>query len=266
MRVAVVDTYYPAFVTEHYAARPGLAARPYEEQLRSLMERQFGTSDAYSHELRGLGHEAADFVVNVPELQKAWRREQGARRGWLVDVPGRIGAAARQAFLHGTARAQIAAFDPEVVYVQDLWFFSRAELDALRGQGRLVVSQIASAPPGPEILQGFDLITTSFPHYVERFRALGVDSEYFPIAFDERVLQRAGADAERDVGVGLRRRAEPGSAPGWRGAARAARRAASARGLGLRRRRARAAAARALARRGVGPRHVRACSPARASR
>ncbi len=201
MRVAVVDTYYPAFLAAHYADRPGLADRPYDEQLRSLMERQFGTSDAYSHELRRLGHEAADFVVNAPELQRAWRRGNGLGRSWLAQLPGRAGAAGRHLFLHKTARAQIERFDPEIVYVQDLWFFSRAELDAMRAAGRLVVSQIASAPPGPDILRGFDLITTSFPHYVERFRALGVDSEYFPIAFDERVLERLELPAERDVDI-----------------------------------------------------------------
>jgi hypothetical protein len=201
LRVAVVDTYYPAFLAAHYADRPGLAERSYAEQLQSLMERQFGTSDAYSHELRRLGHEAVDLVVNAPELQRAWRRENGRGRGWLLDVPGRVGAAARRAFLHSTAQAQIEQFDPDVVYVQDLWFFSRAELDGMRGGGRLVVSQIASAPPGLDILRGFDLITTSFPHYVDRFRALGVDSEYFPIAFDERVLERLEPPAARDVDV-----------------------------------------------------------------
>jgi hypothetical protein len=214
LRVAVVDTYYPAFLAAHYAERPGLAERSYDEQLRSLMERQFGTSDVYSHELHGLGHEAADFLVNAPELQLAWRREYGGRRPWLASMPGQVGAAGRHRFLHGTARAQIERFDPEVVYVQDLWFFSRAELDAMRAGGRLVVSQIASATPGPDILRGCDLITTSFPHYVERFRALGVDSEYFPIAFDERVLERIDTSAPRDVDVAFVGGLNPGVHPG----------------------------------------------------
>lgn len=208
MRVAIVDTYYPAFLAAHYAERPALAERPYEEQLSSLMERQFGTTDAYSHELRGLGHEAADFIVNAPELQQAWR---GGRR--LPQLPGRLGAAQRRRFLHGTAMAQIRDYDPDVVYLQDLWFFTRAELDRLRGDGRLVVSQIASEPPGADVLRGFDLITTSFPHYVERFRALGVDSEYFPIAFDERVLQRIETPV-RDVDFAFVGGLNPGVHPG----------------------------------------------------
>ena len=46
-------------------------------------------------------------------------------------------------------------------------------------------------------MRGFDLILTSFPHFVDRFRALGVEAAYFPIAFDAAVLDRlraAGVD------------------------------------------------------------------------
>jgi spore maturation protein CgeB len=192
VRVAIVDTYYPAFLASHYGERPGLADRSYDEQLQALMERCFGTSDAYSHSLRSLGHEASDLVVNCLQLQRRWAEEHGHARlvKRLLGLPGRAGAAARHAFLHRVARAQIAELDPDVVYAQDLWFFTRRELERLRRDGRLVVGQIASQPPDGEILRGFDLITTSFPHFVERFRALGIDSEYLRIAFDERVLER----------------------------------------------------------------------------
>jgi spore maturation protein CgeB len=192
LRIAIVDTYYPSFLDAHYAAHPGLAARSYDEQLATLMDSCFGTSDAYSHHLAELGHQPVDFVVNCYELQAAWAREQGraplARR--LSSLPTRLGVAAKTVFLHEIAHAQIDLFEPDIVYFQDLWFFRREELDALRAKGRLVVGQIASSPPGPELLRGFNLVTTSFPHFVDRFRALGVASEYFRIGFYERVLDR----------------------------------------------------------------------------
>ena len=201
MRVLVVDTYYPAFVAAHYAERPGLAAAPYDEQLQSLMERSFGTSDAYSSNLVRLGHEAADVVVDCLPLQLTWAREQRLRGvGASSRVPTRLGALTRRRALKRIARAQIAAYDPDVVYVQDLNWFERDELDALRKEGRLVVGQIASSPPATERLQGFDLIVTSFPHYVERFQALGVDSAYFPIAFHRAVLECVG-HVEREHGA-----------------------------------------------------------------
>jgi spore maturation protein CgeB len=196
MRIAVVDTYYPAFVAEHYRRRPALGRAPYDEQLAALMERCFGTSDAYSHYLSELGHEAVDLVVNCFELQSAWARERGRRSFWrhAGSLPTRVGLAARSRFLHDVANVQIEELDPDVVYLQDLWFFRREELDAFRVHGRLVVGQIASAPPGIELLRGFDLITTSFPHFVQRFREAGIDSEYFKIGFYERVLDRLRAN------------------------------------------------------------------------
>jgi spore maturation protein CgeB len=192
LRIAIVDTYYPSFLVAHYAAHPGLAARSYDEQLATLMDSCFGTSDAYSRHLAELGHEPVDLVVNCFELQAAWAREQGRAPlvGRLSSLPTRLGVAAKTLFLHEIAHAQIDLFEPDVVYFQDLWFFRREELDAMRAEGRLVVGQIASTPPGPELLRGFDLVTTSFPHFVERFRALGIDSEYFRIGFYERVLDR----------------------------------------------------------------------------
>lgn len=99
-------------------------------------------------------------------------------------------ALARNPVLQEIAIAQIEAQRSEVVYVQNLSFFNRANLDLLRGQGRLLVGQISSEPPADEQLRGFDLLLSSFPHFVERFRALGVDSEFLQIGFYERVLDR----------------------------------------------------------------------------
>jgi spore maturation protein CgeB len=191
VRVLVVDTYYPAFLAAHYAARKGLDAEPYDEQLRSLLCQSFGTSDAYSRNLRALGHDAIEVVVNSEPLQRAWAAEQGFSPSPATRLrrllPGRLEG---RAVLREIALAQIDEFGPDVVYLQDLWFFSTSELKGLRARGRLVVGQIASAPPPDARLRAFDLLTTSFPHYVERFRALGVDAEYFPIAFDDVVLDR----------------------------------------------------------------------------
>jgi hypothetical protein len=196
LRVAIVDTYYPAFLTEHYARHPGLAARPYEEQLAALMARSFGTSDAYSHNLRLGGHQAIDVVVNCDELQRAWAREHGRSQllARLARVPGPPGRAARWEFLHAVANAQIEAFRPDVVYCQDFFWFRKDELAALKGRGVLVVGQCGSVLPEDGRPETYDFITTSFPHFVGRLRARGIDTDFFPIAFDERVLDRLRAE------------------------------------------------------------------------
>jgi spore maturation protein CgeB len=194
VRVLIADTYYPALVSAHYRRRPELAEAPYAEQHRELLKLWFGTSDAYSHAFRSLGHEAAELVVNCPPLQRAWAREAG------LTAPLRLmsrGPRAQRLALLWIALEQVTAREPDVLYVQDLWFFPRAALARLRHHARLVAGQIASPAPPGRTLRGYKFIATSFPHFVDRFRAIGVDAEYLPLAFDVRVLdelRRRGVD------------------------------------------------------------------------
>ena len=191
MRILIVDTCYPAFIEAHYRGHPGLADAPYEEQWRSLMDTFFGTADSYSHFLRPLGHEAHELVANCEQLQSAWAREHGVRRPHL--------GLGRRGWPQRLVLEQAREFQPDVVYVQNLHFLTRSTLRRLKRHARLVAGQIASeAPPEPQ-LRSFDLLLTSFPHFVERFRALGVASEYLRIGFDPRVLDRLEAESAQQA-------------------------------------------------------------------
>lgn len=184
MRILIIDTCYEAFLASHYRAIPDLAVRPYQAQWQSVMGTFFGTADAYSHFLRELGHEAHEVVVNCEPLQRAWAREHGLDGGTPDDV----------------LLAQVDDFRPDVIYLQNLHVLADATMTALRGSDALVAGQIASAAPPDERLRMFDLLLTSFPHYVGRFERAGVAAEYFRIGFDPRVLDRlGGVPTEHDV-------------------------------------------------------------------
>lgn len=200
MRILLLDTYYPRFLSTSYERQQGLAARPFAEQRQRLLEQVFGTSDFYSRHLQAMGHEAQDLIVNCKPLQRAWARENQAHYSemalrlpsrllrlpgvgpWLSALPGLVEIAVQQ----------IKAIRPDVLYCQDLWFLPPQKLAELRPYARLIVGQIASPLPPKPYLQGFDLVTTSFPHFVPRLRAMGIASEYFRIGFDTRVLERLG--------------------------------------------------------------------------
>lgn len=196
MRIAVVDVYYPSFLHELYGKRPDLASQGYERQLSGVMDAFFGTADSFSHHLRELGHEAIDLVANCEPLQRRWAEDRGLlriERRAVALLPGRAAQLAHRHAQRRVALAQIDAFEPDVVYCHNLAFFTRRELDRLRAAGRLVVGQIASPLPPMRLVQGFSLITTSFPHFVTRLRAQGIDAEYFKLAIDARVLDRLRA-------------------------------------------------------------------------
>lgn len=197
MRVAVLDAYYPSFVASHYAQRPGLNDATYAAQIEALMARRMSTSDAYSVLLRERGHEADELMTNVWPVQEAWARENGLRVPPLHRVGGRAGAAARHAAGRRIVAAQLRRMRPDVVYVQDMFSLSQRDLAEHRAAGRLIAGQIASAAPPDKIVRGYDVVFTSFPHFVDRFRALGVDAVYLPLAFDPRVLDELGELPER---------------------------------------------------------------------
>jgi hypothetical protein len=183
MRILILDTCYPAFLELHYARNPGLGDRSYDDQWRSIMSCGFGTADAYSHYLQELGHPAHEVLLNCLPLQRQWLAEHriGARRSWFGGSGRTLGK---------IARAQAAEFEPDVIYVQDLKALTAEELRALRKTARLLVGQLGTEAPDGSRLEAFDLVTTSFPHFVPWLRGLGVDSAYFRIGFDARAIDR----------------------------------------------------------------------------
>jgi spore maturation protein CgeB len=201
VKIAVVDTYYAAFLAALYAANPDLKAQPYAQQRDALLDRCFGTSDFYSRHLTERGCDAQDLIVNCVPLQEAWAREHGARYSALaLRVPHRLfrlpWIGRRLAALPGLveiAVAQVEAIRPDVLYCQDLSFFPPDVLARLRKHVKLIVGQIACPLPPESFVKGYDVILTSFPHFVPRLRALGVASEYFRIGFDTRVLEKLGS-------------------------------------------------------------------------
>lgn len=187
-KILILDTYYPEFLR----SLPDPVNGDYETELRRVLDRCFGTFDAYSHYLRAEGWEAIDAIANHERLQRRWAMEQG------------IAAAGLQAI----ALAQIEAFKPDVVFLQDFSFFDAATLETLSRKYYLA-GQCSCPMPRQENVRKLKCIFTSFPHYVERFRAMGVPTvEYLPLAFDPRMLTEESPHKQFDIsfvgGVGKR--------------------------------------------------------------
>ncbi len=166
----------------HYARYADLANRSYAQQLTSLENCMFGDSDFYSRGLKSAGWEAEDIIINCPSLQTAWAREHGGPSGELEIMFN-----------------QILRSAPDIVYFQDLNHFTPEILHAIRPMVKLIVGQIAT-PMKPDLdLQPYDLIFSSFPHYVERFRKQGITAYFQPLAFEERVWD-ALRSVRKDIG------------------------------------------------------------------
>jgi spore maturation protein CgeB len=215
MRWLIVNTDYPGFLRAHYTANPRLYRASYGEQLRARRDSLFGVADFYSANLRELGHEAWEVYANNVSLQRAWARKhdarvvpQGAGRGlwpsplprsrpgaltpvrrWARLVLGRMGRVAPA--LGEVLAAQLAHYRPDVILNQAV---GEVDVELLRQASprSLVVGQIASPLPSDVDYRRYDLMVSSLPNLVARFRGMGVASELSRLAFEPRVLERFG--------------------------------------------------------------------------
>lgn len=206
MKICIIDTYYARILAAHYARHPGLQNASYDDQHKSLIDGCYGTSDFYSRHLSALGCEVEDVIANSAALQRTWAREHDVAYSelalrvppkffrvplvgnWLAGLPG----------LMDIALAQIRAARPDVLYCQDISFFPGPVLEKLKADVGLIVGQIAAPLPPDSFIRGYDLILTSFPHFVDRLREKGCASEYFRIGFDTRVLTLLGT-VQKDI-------------------------------------------------------------------
>lgn len=194
----MVDTYYPKFLAAFREAHPASASLSYDESLGLLLAQAFGTADFYSKNLRSLGHTATDIVANDDVLQSKWAAENGLRLKpsslvkQLASKTRYVRRFAQDDRPQRILAEQIKRRRPEVLYFQNLMLCDPAFLRAVRPYAKLIVGQIASPLPAEKYLHGCDLILTSFPHYVERFRAIGVACEFFAIGFETTMLDRFG--------------------------------------------------------------------------
>jgi spore maturation protein CgeB len=201
-RFLIVNTDYPAFLESLYAADPHLETESYERQTAVRNASLFGVSDFYPRNLVQLEHPAVEYSINNRRLQETWAREHGlalstAGSAHLVLRRGFVPWVVRDqtAWMEQILAAQIEDFRPDVIVSHSLSDLRPAFWSRMRTHYRLLVGQIAS-PLSPDIdLSPFDLMLSSLPNFVERFRAGGSRAELFRLAFDPVVLERlAGLD------------------------------------------------------------------------
>jgi len=218
MRILILDTYYQEPLDLIYEQNPGLEQRPYDEQIRSVYDFGFARADFLPLNLRRLGHEAEQFIANVEPLQRRWAIERGLRlpasskhkqsalralwkRGY-TSLRWRMGIA------HGpivekwetaAVAAQVAAYDPEVIFVCDVLHLPVKFLAQLKEDGRrILVGEIAYPIPANLDLRPFDLLVSAAPNYVERLRQSGANAEFLRLAFEPSILDRLDPSPKRE--------------------------------------------------------------------
>ncbi|OGG15290.1 hypothetical protein A2875_00665 [Candidatus Gottesmanbacteria bacterium RIFCSPHIGHO2_01_FULL_46_14] len=198
MKFLILDPYYPAFLKSFYQENPKAKDLPYHQQQKRMMRDLFGTADFYSKALTGLGHQAHDITINNQFLQQRWLDEntnivmslkEKIQDAVISRFPIISGKIAQNRELKVLER-QINHFKPDILYSHNLGYIDPDFLQRMKPKVKLIVGQIACPLPFWRNFDPYDLIITSFPHYLPKLKRQGIKTEYLPLCFEASVLDK----------------------------------------------------------------------------
>lgn len=197
MKILFVQTNYPSFLVSFYQKTKNWKNLNYEQLKKKWAGEWFGTSDFYSKSLMPYGWKCEEVIVNDWTLQSTWAREHGINIHQrniplLRFIPESIkNTLGLRNWIKHVLFKQIKYFKPDILYVYDLSVLGIEDLIKIKKQVKLVVAQTASVLPiNRKPLYKYDLIISSFPHYVKKFNKMGINSEYLKWCVEDSILKK----------------------------------------------------------------------------
>ena len=178
---------YPEFARRFLAQHTDSARLSYQGLLDRFLRTRYGLVIFPAAHMRALGHEVRDYYTTFEPLQKAWAAECGFKydsSNWLREI----------------ALAQVKEFQPEVVYLQDLYVCDqelRQQIRAACQRPILLIGWRAAPTQDFSIFRDLDLVLTCVPHFAQRLRAEGANTVLMPLAFEHSILEELPADGPR---------------------------------------------------------------------
>lgn len=218
MRILFLNSEYGPALEYFYQHHGDLEGKRYREHKEFLAGEICNIADFYAAHVLASGHTAESVIMNDEYLQGLWAQERGkafrsfspphlARRSlFLRQLISRFPKpyyAAKNLFDRRSRSwqillAQIEEFRPDILHIMDLHLCSPRFLRQARTYARKVVGQISSPLFLPkEHLKFFDLLISSYPHYVEEFQGMGISSAYLQHAFEKGMVEKVGKRERR---------------------------------------------------------------------
>lgn len=207
MRILIFDTHYQELLRLAYENDPHLSQRSSSEQLQALYTTGFARADFLPLNLRKLGHQVEQFIINAAPIQIRWAEENGlkieTKRSTALRIQQRlkrhVDRLRSKPFMPGmnvpkwemeVLTVQARTFRPDVIFVSNVPYLPTHFLRTLKDHTKLLVGEIAYPVPPSLDLGPFDLIVSAAPHFVDRIRKAGTPSELWRHGFERTILEQ----------------------------------------------------------------------------
>jgi glycosyltransferase involved in cell wall biosynthesis len=182
---ATGDSYIGSFLRQH----PEHKSLSYDELYDLFLKSCMGWNTYYSRALASIGYDAMDICIDFEFLQKLWAREHNIKyddRNWLKEI----------------VSAQLKAFQPDIVFIDDLYYFDAPYRQFLRDASSKPIRIVGwrAAPTGEhEVFSDVDLMLTCTPLFVDQLRRNGANAELIMHAFEPSILTLIDQNGRRDL-------------------------------------------------------------------
>lgn len=197
MKILFVQTNYDPFLFTFYQKTKNWQKLSYKKLKLKWSEEWFGVSNFYSKYLKTCGWVGENVVINDWNIQSKWAHDHElnvTRKeiSFLKFIPPSIrNFLGLSGWMKKIFFEQLNFYKPNVVYVFDLSIFSTTDIKKIKRVAKLVVGQIAyPLPINKRPLFEYNLIISSFPHYVKMFKQWGIESKYLKLAVDSEIPKK----------------------------------------------------------------------------
>lgn len=188
-RFLKLTSIYPEHVLRFLSDLPGYQDLSYETLYQKYVETRSGWSNYFAKHLADLGNEADDLFVTLEPLQLAWAREHGIifdRQNWLKEI----------------TIAQVRNFQPDILFLQDLFLFDydfRCELRRACKNTVKLIGFRAAPTEDYSVFKDLDLVLTVVPNFAQLLQEQGAKATIMPHGFEASVLQALPPQTSRDL-------------------------------------------------------------------
>jgi spore maturation protein CgeB len=177
MKIVYFATYYTPYLEQFYRQNPEVAELSYAKQMERILYDSFGHWGSYTISARLAGEDAHLIIANCKPLQKKWCQEnkiEFIEKDYQYSIP----------------IEQVKLIKPDVFFIGSMFEYYGDFITNVRKYCKNIFGWISCPIPNGLDLKQIDLLLTSLPSYVNKFKSLGIESELLPACFDSSVLPR----------------------------------------------------------------------------
>ena len=175
-----ITTYYSDFLLKFYKKNTGVLDLSYNDHFQLLMNGCFGWSNYFQTNLKKMGYESYELIVNDEFLQKKWAKEHNINyrsKNWFINI----------------LLSQIDYYKPNIIIWEDPSFLNKSIKETIdkRFSHKIInIGNFCSLHTNFDLFKNFEIIIGCSEFQQYQLKKVGIESPIFRHAFEPTILNK----------------------------------------------------------------------------